>query len=288
MVCVIIPTTASAQRAPLLIRAIESIRRSSNSSIQIIAVVNGNKYDEKICDWLKSQPDVSFEYLDTPSAPRAVLRGRELVKSNFFSTLDDDDEFLAGAIDQRMRPMEANSNIDLVITNGYRNQNGMDFVAYRHLVEVPTHPIQSLMEFNWLCSCNALYRTSSFDKEYFVDSHPYGEWTWLAYKLAMDNRIIAILDEPTFRINDTSDSLSKSKNYDDAYVSLFKRMLGCTPPPDVVRSIHRKIGAAWHNASNASMNNGNYMEALRYHLRSLFKPGGLQYLSYSRKFLSLK
>lgn len=288
MVSVIIPTMASTQRASMLKRAIESIRRSSRSPIRIITVVNGRQYDEKLCNWLKSQSDVQFDYLETPSLPSAVLKGRELVTSTFFSTLDDDDEFLEGAIDKRVYLMENSPNIDLVLTNGYRNVNGIDAIVYQRLAEVPANSIQTLMDFNWLNSCNALYRASSFEAKYFIDGHPYAEWTWLAYKLAMDNKKILILNEQTFRINDTSGSLSKSQSYQNSYIALFERMLKCAPPYDVAKSIRRKMGAAWHDASNASMNNGDSMEAFKYHLRSLFEPGGFQYLSYSRKFLMPK
>lgn len=286
MVSVIIPTLASAQRAPTLARAIESVRRASRSAIRIIVVVNGSRHDNDLCDWLKSQPDVLFDYQETPSAPKAVLRGRELVTSDFFSTLDDDDEFLAGAIDARIALMQDRPDVDLVITNGYRNIDGVDAILYRRLADVPEHPVQTLMDFNWLNSGNALYRTSSFDRGYFADSHPFGEWTWLAYKLAMDGKKICVSNEPTFRINDTQDSLSKSENYRNSYLPLFQRMLDYAPPRDVAKSIRRKMGAAWHEASDASMKNGDRAEAFAFHMRSLVHPGGLRYLSYTRRFLA--
>lgn len=285
MVTVIIPTMASRERMPLLKRAVESIRVSSILPVQIITVVNGNRYDNGTCDWLKSQPDILFEYQEAPSAPKAVLRGRELVKSPFFSTLDDDDELLPGATDDRMKVITSQACVDIVLTNGFRNIDGIDSVLYGHLTTVIENPVKKLLECNWLSSCNALYRTESFAISYFSDSHAYGEWTWLAYKMAMDKKVICILDRPNFRINDTSDSLSKTVNYRNSYLSLFERMLDYGPSRDIAKLIKKKMGAACHSASAASLKNGDRIGALKYHLKSLAKPGGLRYLSYSRKLL---
>ena len=281
---VIIPTMASHQRAPLLKRAIESIRKSTTLPIFIIVVVNGEKYDAEMCTWLKAQSDILFEYLKTPSLPKAILRGRELVGSEYFSTLDDDDEYLEGATDEKIHLMNSDPTIDFVISNGYRNVNGIDSLMYSNLANVSTHALKSLMEFNWLSSCNALYRTAAVEIKYFRESHPYAEWTWLAYKLAMEGKKIGVLEKTAFRINDTALSLSKSESYSSAYMPLFERMLACAPPSDIARLIHRKMGASWHDASDAAMKKGNRIEALKCHWRSLMEVGGMRYLSYSRYF----
>lgn len=283
-VSVIIPTMASHQRALLLKRSIESIRHSSRFPISIIVVVNGNQYDEDLCEWLKSQSDIDFQYLETPSSPQAILRGRELIKSEFFSMLDDDDEYLEGSTDEKLKQMESNSHTDVVVTNGYRNSNGIDSILFPNFPSVFTHPLRCLMDFGWLNSCNALYRTATVDSEYFRDSHPYAEWTWLAFKLTMDEKRIDVLDKPTFRYNDTFGSISKSENYCKAYLPLFERMLASMPPPSIATLIRRNRGAAWHDASNAALRAGNRIEALKYHWRSLMAPSGGKYLGYSRHF----
>ncbi|MDO8449169.1 MAG: glycosyltransferase family 2 protein [Rhodoferax sp.] len=283
-VSVIVPTMATQQRAPLLKRAIESIRHSSKFPIRIIVVVNGKRYDSETCEWLKAQPDIHFEYLETASAPKSVLRGRELVTSEFFSTLDDDDEYLEGATDKRIQLMELDPAFDLVVSNGYRNVGGIDRLLYTNLAEVTANSLRSLMDFNWLSSCNALYRTASVELAYFTDSHAYAEWTWLAYRLAKDRKNVGTLNRPTFRINDTADSLSKSESYDNSYLPLFERMLDGGPPANIARLIRRKMAAQWHAESNAALTKGNRMRALKCHWQSLLEVGGLQYLSYSRKF----
>jgi hypothetical protein len=287
-VSVIIPTMAATARAQLLPRAIDSVRRSSARPIHIIVVVNGNRFDNQMLHWLRMQPDIQCEYQETPSSPKAICRGRALVKTNFFSTLDDDDEYLDQATDIRLAAMESNPNIDLLISNGYRTTGGVDRACYHGLSGVPERPLQSLMEMPWLNSANALYRSASISAKYFEDSHSYAEWTWLAFNLAMESKKIMHLNTPTFRINDTVGSLSKTVAYDRAYESLFERMLDRTPPPDVAASIRRKQGALYHQLSDSSWQAGNRLEALKWHWRSLHQPGGLKYLAYSRHLLAAR
>jgi hypothetical protein len=287
-VSVIVPTMASVQRAHLLKRAIDSIRRSSHSPIAIIVVVNGKRFDETTCTWLKAQPDIQFEYVEVPSAPKAVLRGRELITTPFFSTLDDDDEYLHGATDDKLQAMDSMPDSDVVVTNGYEIRRGLDSIFYSDFNEVMQGPLECLMHFNWLHNCNALYRTASIGIDYFRDSHPYTEWTWLAFRLAMTGKRVAALDKPTFRYHDTAESLSKSTEFRNATIPLFHRMLACEPPAHIAREIRRKMGAAWHDAAGFAMNNGSRMEALQCHLKSLLSPGGMRYLSYSRRLFIIR
>jgi glycosyltransferase involved in cell wall biosynthesis len=184
-VTTIIPTMATRERAPALRRAVESIRRSSTEAVEIIVVVNGARSDAELCEWLRSQPDVHFEYVAQPSAPNAVLRGRELVRTPFFSTLDDDDEYLDGALDIRLAAIESAPDVDVVVTNGYLHCAGTDARYYDDLAQVPHDPLASLFASNWLHNCNTLFRSATIGREYFADFHPFVEWTWLAFRLAM-------------------------------------------------------------------------------------------------------
>jgi hypothetical protein len=228
---------------------------------------------------------VQFDFQEVGSAPLAVLRGRQLVRSEYFSTLDDDDEYLSGATDDKLRMMQANPNFDIVVTDGYRNVAGCDTLMYPYLDEIEKRPLHSLMRFNWLSDGNALYRSATVGSELFEESHPYGEWTWLAFKLMMANKKVGTLCTPTFRYHDTPDSLSKSEDYRSAYMSLFERMLDRAPPADIARQIKRKMSSAWHDASVAALREGDRLRALRLHLKSLFLPGGRRYLTFSRHLL---
>lgn len=286
LVSVIIPTMALHSRVQLLQRAVASIRTSSRQFVQIIVVVNGNKFDEKVCAWLKLQPDVHFEYCATPSLPAALLRGRELVHTEFFSTLDDDDEYLPDATDKKIQAMQAHPNADFLAGNYYRHSvEGIDSIGYSSLKEVPANPMKWLMHFNWLHNGSALYRSAAIGLEYFENIHPYAEWTWLAFRLSIDQKNILILDEPVFRYNLTAGSLSQSDAHFKSYIPLFNRMLAMSPPRSVARLIYKKMGAAYHDAADTALQKGLRKEAWRNHLQSLLKIGGLRYLGFTRHLL---
>ena len=149
-VTVIVPTMARPERRLQLQRAIYSIRASSAEPIWIIVVVNGTQFDVSVCAWLREQADVQLEMLSTPSAPGAVLRGRELVRTEFFSTLDDDDEYLPRSTDLKICALLNNKDADLLVANLYTHTEGVDELTYDRLLEVPANPLGCLMKFAWL------------------------------------------------------------------------------------------------------------------------------------------
>lgn len=284
-VSVIIPTTAEVSRYARLVRCVESIRHSSATKIQIIAVVNGAKADEEVCNWLQRQEDVLFHYVETPSAPNAVLEGRKLVRTEFFSTLDDDDEYLAGATDRKQSLLANEPTIDLVVTNSCFTRDGSDHCIYQHLSRVPANPLRELFVKNWLNSGNALYRSDAIGIDCFADPHPFVEWTWLGFKFATDGKRIQTIDEATHRIHASAGSLSFSNGYVEAYIPLFTRMLACAPPKTIRRIIAAKKSAAFHKLSEIALAQGRRGTAFDFHLRSLLLPGGLKYISYTRKLM---
>lgn len=286
-VSVVIPTMAAKERELPLRRAIESIRRSSTTKIRIIAVVNGTRSDPEICRWLSAQPDIHCEYISAASAPLAVRRGRELVQTPFFSFLDDDDEYLSGGTDLKRAAFTNSAGTDLVISSGFWNIGGIDEPILTSLDHIPSTPLECLFEYNWLYSCNALFRSDSILPEFFADPHPYGEWTWLAYKLGLAGKKIAVINQATFRINDTPGSLSKSDSYYSAYQALYRRMMALAPPAEIARTIRVRMSADWHDQSDRALLRGERLQAFSLHLKSLTLPGGLKYLPYTRRLLPL-
>lgn len=282
-VSTIIATMAAPERAELVRRAVLSVRRSSALPVAIIVVVNGNRADPELLAWLRAQHDVQLEILARPSLPNALLRGRELVRTPYFSTLDDDDEYLGNAIDLRLEAIR-DSGADVVVTNGFRYCSGTMGRSYDTLEKVPANPLEELFRTTWLHNGNALYRSESVGAAFFANHHAYAEWTWLAFNLALRGKRIAVLETPTFIYYDTPGSLSKSAAYRDAYMSLYRRMLDANPPPAVVRHIKRRIQAGWHDLSCHALDQGRRLEALRCHLYSL-AAGGLRYFSFGRRLL---
>lgn len=284
-VTVIIPTTAIKEKSVLLKRAVESIRHSSSGRIKIITVVNGDRADPAVCQWLQAQADIQYERVATPSAPLAVYRGRALVQTAFFSMLDDDNEYLPGGTDLKRAAFLSHSEADIVITTGLRCHGAVDTLAMSDIERVPLAPLVSLFQFAWLDNCNALFRSESFPDSFFSNPHPYAEWTWLAFKLAIAGKQIEAINQPTFRIHDTPGSLSKSDAYRAAYQSLYRRMLDMKPPTDVVRTIRARIGSDWHDQSVRALSRGDLRGAIGCHCRSLVLPDGLRYLAYSRRLI---
>lgn len=282
---IIIPTMAVAARTSQLKRAIASIRNAASHTVRIIVVVNGGRNDRALTDWILDQDDVHCRFEATPSLPHALLSGRECVTAPFFATLDDDDEYLDGAIDLRLAAITKCKEAALVITNGYRRANGVDEIIYPDLAPVTADPLTALFSASWLNSANALYRSSAVQVKDFCDHNAYAEWTWLAYKLALRGNRIGVVDQPSFRIHDTPGSLSKSDRYAPAYLPLFQRMLALAPPAAVRRLIRRKMSAAWHDSSVRALAEHNKARAWTCHMRSLMLSGGMAYLPYTRRLL---
>jgi hypothetical protein len=276
---------ASPERSDSLKRAIRSIRLSSNEPVDIIVVVNGTRFDKAVCDWLKDQPDVIYFYQEIASQIEAIKAGRNLIATEYFSFLDDDDEYLCGATDQKLLKLKENFASDFVVANALRHQFGADTRIYSRMERVEHDPLGKLMEFAWLNSGNALFRTSSVGPDCFDDLPAYAEWTWLAFRMVLTGKALCVLDVPVVRIYDTPASLSKTSAYVLAYVSLFKQMLAIGVPRRIKKLIKKKLCNAYHDASTLALQEDRFLWAWIFHLRSLTHLNGWKYLSYSRHLL---
>lgn len=285
VVTVIVCTLAEQHRQASLLRAIASARTACAQPVQILVVVNGQRRSHAVWRALQAMQDIRLVSLPEPSLPKACLAGRRAVSTPFFCFLDDDDELLPGSLDKRLAPLQSNSAVDVVASNGYLHQDGADQLFYEHLDRVPAAPLHALFTENWLASCGALFRSDSVGTPYFENFHAYAEWTWLAFQLGMAGKTIAVVNQPTFRIHDTPGSASKTPAYHQAHASLHQKMLASAPPADIAQRIRRQIGARLHNETEALRRSGAFLPAWAAHLRSLTYPGGWRYLSFSRHLL---
>lgn len=283
-VSVIIPTTCEARRWESLKRAIESARGSQGVAASVIVVVNGKRFDQACLDELQARPDLTVAYREEGSAPLAQRHGRSMVQTEFFAFLDDDDEYLPDALAHRVAPLLADPSLGFVATNGYRRLGDEERIVVSNPQAVQADPLGALTRENWLASCGGLFRTSSVGVDYFDDPAPFLEWTYLAYRLALDFKM-AFVDVPTFRINDTPASLSKSAAYRDAELSVLLRIAALALPPRVARQVRGKVGRVYHDLSYEARLQGQGARAWALHVRSLLLPGGWRYLGYSRKLL---
>ena len=109
----------------------------------------------------------------------------------------------------RLRALTERPDVAFVATNGYYRSNGKDQVNMSNADMVSADPLLAMTDKCWLASCGGLYRTSLVEVQSFADVPRFLEWTYLGLKLASTRKMF-FLDEPTFRIHDSEDSLSRA------------------------------------------------------------------------------
>lgn len=283
-ISVIIPTTCEARRWDSLKRAISSVTLQENVDVEVIVAVNGTRFDPGCYEELRNMPGLNVVYLEEGNLPRAVKLARSLVTAPFFAFLDDDDEYLPGALWRRLQPLLADETVGYVAANGYSHVDGRDEQAVMNVEAVQRDPLRALLRENWLASCGGLYRSGSVSSDYFDGKTRYLEWTLLAYKLASSMRMVFV-DEPTYRIHDSPGSLSKSEAYREAEIGVLNQILALELPADVKNGLRIKMGRAYHSLSNHYRRRGDLKRAWSCHLTSLRYPEGFRYLTYSRRLL---
>ncbi len=284
-ISLIIPTLADTARRASLRRAIDSAARASVQPVQILVVVNGQRWDPEVLAQLERWPLVRCLQIAEGSLPKALAHGRAAVQTPYFAFLDDDDELLPGALDARLQVMEAGPPCDVVVSNGWREIAGERTRAMQHLDAVEANPLAALFTENWLASCGGLFRAAGVPQRYLDDHHDFAEWTWLAYCLAIDGVRLRVLDAETFVIHDTAQSRSKSAAYRASYMHLFERMLSRKPPPAVRRLVSARLASTLHDMADKALGQCRMRAAWTYHVRSLALAGGMRYLTFSRRLL---
>lgn len=276
----IVPTLAEAARHRSLARAVESLRAATErpEALEIIVVVNGNRWDPTVLTWLDTEP---LEVIRIPegSLPLAQLTGRRHVSAPFFCFLDDDDEYLPGALDLRLDVLEREPGAALVTTNGWRRIGADDHRVLSGLSGVARDPLAALFEENWLASCGALFRTEAVGVELFEDVQAFLEWTWIAFRISVSGKKVAVLDAPTYRIHDTPGSASKSPRYLASELSLFERMLAMSDRPDIQSVIRKRIQNHWSMRSVEHLRAGDVRGAWRDFRHVLGQPRPWRYAS---------
>jgi len=281
-VTVIIPTMAEEKRHASLLRAIASISEATNRPVHIVVVINGNQRSPDVEQSLRNIGHLELLSLEIASLPLAHLAGRRAVKTRYFCFLDDDDEYLPGAIDARVDALAGDESIDFVVTNGYRRLDGTDWPCLNDLDKVPAAPLAQLFRQNWLPSCGPLFRSDRIGEAYFEDGPAYGEWTWLAFQLCLAGKRVGMLDQPTFRIYDTPESASKTPAYTAEFNAMYRKMLARKPPRQIAALIKKRIGEEFHYEADSLRRKGLRLGAWKAHLKSLCYPGGWRYLPFFR------
>jgi glycosyltransferase involved in cell wall biosynthesis len=285
-VTVIIASSCEAKREPAIWRAVESALAQDGVNVDLQVVVNGQRFDKTLFGRLKADPRITVSYREEGSYPAAVLYGRTLVTTEFFAYLDDDDEFLPGALRTRVAPMLEDASVDFVATNGYVNANDGkgDVIAYRPSADIEREPLRELLRANWLPNCGNLFRTSSVTLDYFDGKTKYYEWTLLAFKLSQRLRL-RFIDQPTYRKHDLPESLYKSPGVAEGSIVVLDMLAAMNESPSLRGQLAELRCRAYHTMSDVHRVAGNYAKAWNFHLRSLGHPSGWRHLPYTRKLL---
>jgi glycosyltransferase involved in cell wall biosynthesis len=283
-VTVIIPTTCSDERDDGLRRAVRSLATQDIGCPSILIVANGPRVNSAILQEIASHPQVNVVRLAEGSLPRALAFGRSRVATPYFGFLDDDDEYLPNALRIRLQALEGDSAAATCATNGYDFIDGRDHMREDISSEAQHDPLRGLLRANWLASCGGLFRSDFVQESFFDNSTKYFEWTLLAYKLATSRRVV-LLTTPTYRLHESPDSLSQSEAYRLSEPRLIETLLAFDLPEDVRQELEKRVSKAQHAISDYYLHRGELRNAWIAHLRSLRQPGGLRYLTYTRKLL---
>ena len=161
--------------------------------------------------------------------------------------------------------------------------------CHPNIVSYQVDPISELLKPDgiWLGSCAGMYKAESIGLDYFEDYAAYGEWTYLAFKLAVYNKI-RFIEHKGFKINMHNESLSHSPAYLIGLYRMHQKVMSLSLSKSARRLFKVKIGAMEHNIASKHLENGEIKEAWHYHLKSLKSFHGLlSYLFYTRFFLEL-
>lgn len=283
-VTVVIPTVCAPERGAGLARAIESLLAQTAGAPSILIVANGPQVSTELLESLRSRYGVSALVIAEGSLPRAIREGRSALSTPFFGFLDDDDEYLPGALAMRLAALLENPDAAAAVTDGLYLEDGREEPRGVATLEAARDPLRALPRRNWLASCGGLFRTDMVTLEFFDGVTRFLEWTLVAYKIAARFPVV-LLPEPGYRIHSMPNSLSKSEAYRVALPSVLKLVANLELPRDVRKAVMRARGAAYHSISSHSLRERRHLEAWRAHLASLGHPGGWRYLTYTLRVL---
>lgn len=279
---IIIPTLCNLIRADSLMRAIRSVTASCSDPVSILVCINGDQVDEQLAATLGELTDVTCIRIEAPSVALARAAGRRAVSTPFFGFLDDDDEFLEGSITRHLLNLRAAPALDVSVCNGFRQVGANRELVLNVTTGIESDPLRALFQRNWLASCGGLFREATVGLDFFEEMPPYGEWTWLAFKLAMSGKQVRVIGEPGYVVHDSPQSLSKGGTYKASYITLYEQMRRMQPPEDIISLLQDRACDAFHDLSVEMLTEGRLREATRFHLKSIRFPYGLKYLSFTR------
>lgn len=286
IVSVIIATAASDSRRFCIRNALDSALNQAGCEIELIVVANGHQCAHHVIKEIQNDHRVRFFHQPDMNVNSARLFGREQVSGEYFCFIDDDDDFIPDSLQHLVSELQNEQTLDIAVGNGYRNKGGFDEINIENISARNNDLLGSLVAFggNWLPSCAGVFRTRTVKSEIFAEYPTYCEWTYFAFKLTITHKV-KLFDVLTFRINDSSVSLSKGMEYNLGEYDSLKKIMSLPLPGDIVSAIKDKMSEQEHTLSEDYLRIGRLNESLKYHLLSMTRWHGLKYVPYTRKII---
>jgi len=287
-ISVVIATTAETTRETQINAAISSILNQQNCLFCIIVVINGTMFSSTVRQSFEINKNLQTHYLTEGSFPKALAYARSIITTEYFCFLDDDDELLPNSLASRCKILDENALADVVVGSGFKKFNeNMEIETHPNITSYQECPLEVLYRpmGNWLASCAGMYRTSAIPQEYFDDYAVYAEWTYIAFKLALQKNVIFI-NELCYRVKVTPSSLSSNEKYLWGQYALVDKVLALPLPRWAKKLSAIKKREVEHDLAERFLIDNKIGKAWAFHLKSLKNTNTFfKYILYTRYFI---
>jgi glycosyltransferase involved in cell wall biosynthesis len=284
-ISVIVPTLATAARAPYLERAIGSALAQQHLGGSPIVVVNGGNVDAELVAWLRRRRDIRLIERESADLSAALAAGCRAVDTAFFAELDDDDLLLPHALFTRWQRACDDDLIDAVVTNGIVRTPRGDMPCIADVAALRRDPLRMLLNKSWLLPGAVLYRTGRIPPELFAELPQFLERTYLAAALTMRHRLAFVEESTVIHHHGYAFSVDASPACVTGRADAIRELQRLPWPRGLRWHIGEKLRAAEHHAAEFHLAGRAYAEAWRGHLRSMAGLDGLRYLPFTRFLL---
>jgi glycosyltransferase involved in cell wall biosynthesis len=252
-----------------------------------IVVVNGPNRDPALVREIERDSRVQLIQIEERGIPKALQAGRKAVNTEWFSTLDDDDIYLQGALALRVKALVSSTDCDTVVTNGLRRSASSEQIHIQDISLIERNPLQALRRGNWLLPGSWLCRSDGVG-DWVFDGMPRSlECTYLAVRFSLRRRL-CFLDQPTVAwYTDTPASSSKSREYILDQTAALERILELPLPIEAKQWFRHNVTKARHKIAILHSQEGNLASAWSAHLYSLRGARGWRHLPFTLRLLSM-
>ncbi len=281
-ISVIVPTTCEASRREFIERAIESVLSQGGITLELIIVVNGNRFDADLLHRLRQNKNIRVIQLSNGNVSRARFDGVCQARGRLFCFLDDDDEFLENALQIRVERMREMPNTDVVVTNGFiRESNDYPMVSEKMAQQIKDDLPASIFTTNWFASAASTFRKSTIDESMFNFKYKYFEWTFLFFALVARKMTVDYIHVHTYRKYENNPlSVSKSDAYILACPAVLLDLMCLSLSDPLKAGLKRKLCSSLNAVSKLHVRNKNISQAWATHLRCVLC-GGWRYVPYT-------